>query len=254
MEARHKAELVAIDEGSAAPADALPPTEPVVAPEPGEATVKKSRAQKRREKKEQKEKEDREERENAPTRHELEMRAFKKTLTPLGLTFKAIPSDGHCMYRALEDQLQLSKEEAGEKEAAAFDQLRTTCAAFMKEHRSDYQPFCLNEKEEVMNDTEFEDHLAYVAGKKKEDGSVLWGGETELSALAKAICREILVYQGTNPDVNRKPRSFCPEGVEPGKTGKPPLRISYHRFIFLTMEHYNSIVPLVEEEFQPVNE
>ncbi|XP_075405619.1 deubiquitinase OTUD6B isoform X2 [Tenrec ecaudatus] len=102
-----------------------------------------SKAQKRREKKAALEKE-REERiaeaeiENLSGARHVESQKLAQMLAARQLEMKQIPSDGHCMYRAIEDQL---KEEDGALTVAA---LRRQTAEYMQSHVEDFLPFLTN--------------------------------------------------------------------------------------------------------------
>ena len=102
-----------------------------------------SKAQKRRDKKAALEKE-REERiaeaeiENLTGARHVESEKLAQILAARQLEIKQIPSDGHCMYRAIEDQL---KEQNGVLTVAA---LRCQTANYMQSHVEDFLPFLTN--------------------------------------------------------------------------------------------------------------
>uniref|UniRef100_A0A5F8AGR3 ubiquitinyl hydrolase 1 n=1 Tax=Macaca mulatta TaxID=9544 RepID=A0A5F8AGR3_MACMU len=102
-----------------------------------------SKAQKRREKKAALEKE-REERiaeaeiENLSGARHMESEKLAQILAARQLEMKQIPSDGHCMYRAIEDQLK-------EKDCAlTVVALRSQTAEYMQSHVEDFLPFLTN--------------------------------------------------------------------------------------------------------------
>ena len=102
-----------------------------------------SKAQKRWEKKAALEKE-REERiaeaeiENLSGARHLESEKLAQILAARELEIKQIPSDGHCMYGALEDQLR-------EQDCAlTVASLRRQTAEYMQSHSDDFLPFLTN--------------------------------------------------------------------------------------------------------------
>ncbi|TYJ03164.1 hypothetical protein E1A91_A12G009500v1 [Gossypium mustelinum] len=61
----------------------------------------------------------------------IEDEKFERKLKPLGFTIKEIKSDGHCPYRAVEDQLSL---QSGDSSPYAYQELREMAAAYMRKH------------------------------------------------------------------------------------------------------------------------
>ncbi|KFO04737.1 OTU domain-containing protein 6B, partial [Balearica regulorum gibbericeps] len=102
-----------------------------------------SKAQKRREKKAALEKE-REERiavaeiENLTGARHLESQKLASLLAARHLEIKQIPSDGHCMYRAIEDQLK------DHQNSWTVATLRNQTAKYMQSHFDDFLPFLTN--------------------------------------------------------------------------------------------------------------
>ncbi|XP_055402672.1 deubiquitinase OTUD6B isoform X2 [Bubalus kerabau] len=132
-----------------------------------------SKAQKRRDKKAALEKE-REERiaeaeiENLTGARHVESEKLAQILAARQLEIKQIPSDGHCMYRAIEDQL---KEQNGVLTVAA---LRCQTANYMQSHVEDFLPFLTNPNTgEMYTPEEF--------GKYCDDivNTAAWGGQLE---------------------------------------------------------------------------
>lgn len=120
---RHAAEIAAAEEAeagdddaspkpAAAPASAPAPTPtPEAAAAPAEPRVTK--AQQRRAKKADQERERRAALEEAKANHvdtkQIELDAIQRQIADLGLTVHQIPSDGHCLYRAIAEQLTLAE-------------------------------------------------------------------------------------------------------------------------------------------------
>ncbi|MGH0142120.1 UNVERIFIED_CONTAM: hypothetical protein FKN15_029173 [Acipenser sinensis] len=102
-----------------------------------------SKAQKRRDKKAALEKE-RESRiaeaeiENLSGSRHLESLKLSQMLAERQLQIKQIPSDGHCMYRAIEDQL------TDRDGSLSLLELRAQAAEYMRSHADDFLPFLTN--------------------------------------------------------------------------------------------------------------
>ncbi|XP_062044258.1 deubiquitinase OTUD6B isoform X2 [Lepus europaeus] len=133
-----------------------------------------SKAQKRRDKKAALEKE-REERiaeaeiENLSGARHIESEKLAQILAARQLEIKQIPSDGHCMYRAIEDQL---KEQDCAVTVAA---LRSQTAEYMQSHVEDFLPFLTNPNTGNMYTSE-------EFGKYCDDivNTAAWGGQLEI--------------------------------------------------------------------------
>jgi len=76
--------------------------------------------------------------ENLTGARHVESEKLAQILAARQLEIKQIPSDGHCMYRAIEDQL---KEQNGVLTVAA---LRCQTANYMQSHVEDFLPFLTN--------------------------------------------------------------------------------------------------------------
>ena len=75
--------------------------------------------------------------ENLTGARHVESEKLAQILAARQLEIKQIPSDGHCMYRAIEDQL---KEQNGVLTVAA---LRCQTANYMQSHVEDFLPFLI---------------------------------------------------------------------------------------------------------------
>ncbi|GAV65766.1 OTU domain-containing protein [Cephalotus follicularis] len=197
---------------------------------------KPSKSAKRREKRAQEEaaREQRiqEEQSNVISDHMIENDKLEKKLEPLRLTVNEIKPDGHCLYRAVEDQLaRLS----GGSSPYTYQELRGMVASYMRNHASDFLPFFLSDNMvdggSINSPAErFENYC------KDIESTVAWGGQLELGALTHCLKKHIMIYSGSFPD------------VEMGKEYKSDstdatLMLSYHRHAFGLGEHYNSLVP-----------
>ncbi|MCJ1236218.1 hypothetical protein MMC14_004196 [Varicellaria rhodocarpa] len=162
-----------------------------------------------------------EEASNLPDLREQERLLMSKELQSRGLTEKAIRSDGHCLYAAIADQLiQMGVEITGSGNLAtepAYRIVRHKAAAYISHHATDFSPFL---------EEDLEDYVVKI----KDTGE--WGGELELSALAREYDIEINVLQG-NGRVEKI--------VGGPESEKNPVWLAYYRHSFGLGEHYNSL-------------
>lgn len=187
-----------------------------------------SKAQKRREKKAALEKE-REERiaeaeiENLSGARHLESEKLAQILAARELEIKHIPSDGHCMYGALEDQLR-------EQDCAlTVATLRRQTAEYMQSHSDDFLPFLTNPSTgDMYTPEEF--------GKYCDDivNTAAWGGQLELRALSHILQTPIEILQADAPPV-----------IVGEEYPRNPLVLVYMRHAYGLGEHYNSVTRLV---------
>ncbi|KAK4775574.1 hypothetical protein SAY87_023535 [Trapa incisa] len=199
---------------------------------------KPSKSMKRREKRAQQEaaREQRiqEEQHNIVNDRVIENENLEKKLGPLGLVVNEIKPDGHCLYRAVEDQL--ARLSCGPSPYTYLD-LRGLVSSYMREHASDFIPFFLSETDVADSVAErFENYCMEV------ESTAAWGGQLELEALSHTLRRHIVIYSGSFPDVEmgkeyKKSNDGSPSIVS-------SIKLSYHRHAYGLGEHYNSVVPL----------
>lgn len=159
-----------------------------------------------------------------PSAEALESDILRARLTPLGLKVKDIKADGHCLYRAIDDQLVATG--CGPYEGG-FQGLREACARAMRDDAWSYRPFvddCAGDDDDA--DAKWDKYVDDVAH------TATWGGQVELMALAKVIERPIEVFSATMPRVTMGD-DFAGRG--------PTVRVAYHRHAFGLGEHYNSV-------------
>ncbi|XP_041933140.1 deubiquitinase OTUD6B [Alosa sapidissima] len=188
-----------------------------------------SKAQKRREKKAAMEKE-REARiaeaevENLQGSRHQESLKLQQKLAERQLQIREIQSDGHCMYRAIDDQLASRGQGMGLKE------LRAQTANYMRCHTDDFLPFLTNPNTgDMFSADEFEKYCSDV------ESTAAWGGQLELRALTEALKLPIEVFQADAPLIKI--------GEEYDKL---PVVLVYMRHAYGLGEHYNSVEPLKE--------
>ncbi|XP_063780159.1 deubiquitinase OTUD6B [Pseudophryne corroboree] len=186
-----------------------------------------SKAQKRREKKASMEKE-RDERiaeaevENLSGARHLESQKLALILSERQLQIRQIPSDGHCMYRAIEQQLK-------EREnSLTLTSLRHQTADYMRSHADDFLPFLTNSTTgEMYTPEEFEKYCTEIAN------TPAWGGQLELRALSHILQTPIEVVQAEASPI-----------VIGEEYSSKPITVVYMRHAYGLGEHYNSVEPL----------
>ncbi|KAG4396550.1 hypothetical protein JHK82_054253 [Glycine max] len=166
----------------------------------------------------------------------IENEKLEKKLKPLGLTVCEIKPDGHCLYRAIEDQLAIL---SGGRSPYTYQELREMVAAYMRNHTSDFLPFFLSENliEDDSNESFAQKFENYC---KEVESTATWGGQLELGALTHCLKKHIMIFSGSFPDVE-----MGKEYKSDGGTGlsNSSIMLSYHKHAFGLGEHYNSVVP-----------
>ncbi|KAJ7097970.1 cysteine proteinase [Mycena belliarum] len=173
---------------------------------------------------------------------EEEERNINRVCDELNLLLHEINPDGHCLFSAVADQLQvLSIIPAPE---ATYANIRVAAATYIYTHPDDFLPFLPSAGGEdgtgaldagLMTPEEFE---LYCASMRN---TAVWGGEPEILALSRAFNVPIHVIQGGQPPVvvHNPTGSSTDDQI----TDKRVVRISYHRRMYGLGEHYNSLRP-----------
>ncbi|KAL8478892.1 hypothetical protein ACS0TY_030689 [Phlomoides rotata] len=205
-----------------------------VANEPGQPKLSKSAKKHKKKAQQEADREQRIEEEQSKIVSDriLEDEKLEQKLEPLGFTINEIKPDGHCLYRAVEDQLTLQSRASS---PYTFQELREMVAAYMREHASDFLPFFLSENTgDGESDAErFEKYC------KEVESTAAWGGQLELGALTHCLKKHIMIFSGSFPDVEMGKE--YKSGKESGSSDSS-IRLSYHRHAFGLGEHYNSVV------------
>ncbi|XP_059206829.1 deubiquitinase OTUD6B [Centropristis striata] len=186
-----------------------------------------TKAQKRRDKKaaQEKERESRiaeaEVQNLQGVRHQEGLKLTQK-LSQQQLQIKEISSDGHCMYRAIEDQLAQRSKPAL---IMSVKELRSRTAEHMRAHADDFLPFLTNPNTGDMYTTdEFEKYCSDV------EHTAAWGGQLELKALTQVLQKPIEVIQADSPTI-KIGEEFDSESIT----------LVYMRHAYGLGEHYNSV-------------
>ena len=159
-----------------------------------------------------------------PNLKDQERKAMLKELKVRGLVEKDIRSDGHCLYAAVADQLTHHGIDLGPLEGSdpqpGYKVTRNIAADFISHHPDDFSAF-------------LEEPLDEYVRKIRSTGE--WGGQLELSALARAYGVDINVLQGDGRVENIQGGSEAMRKV---------LWLAYYRHSFGLGEHYNSLRPI----------
>ncbi|KAB1228170.1 OTU domain-containing protein 6B [Morella rubra] len=200
---------------------------------------KPSKSAKRRGKKAQQEaaREQRiqEEQSNIISDRMIEDEELERKLETLGLTVNEIKPDGHCLYRAVENQLALLSHGSS---PYTYQELREVVAAYMRKHASDFLPFFLLE-DEIEGDSDNSLAERFENYCKEVESTAAWGGQLELRALTHCL-RKHIIFSGSFPDVEMG-KEYKPDSGNGSSNSS--VMLSYHKHAFGLGEHYNSLVP-----------
>ncbi|CAL1145988.1 unnamed protein product [Cladocopium goreaui] len=196
------------------------------------ARRKKEKAQKKRQAKADKEaqreaEKEREKLEAGPSARDVELEALHGVLSVQKPPLKVleIPSDGHCLYRSIADQVRRVRPDLCDYQGPAdemYREVRRICAKSLRGDMENYAPFA-----ELKDGGDFEGYCQRV------ESSADWGGELELRALADAMKVRVQVFQaGSDQPL-----------VLGAAVKAAPLQVSFHRHYYALGEHYNSVVP-----------
>ena len=178
---------------------------------------KKSKSQRKKEKQKEKdrmrEREIEEELANAgPSQRDIEIASLKqKFLDPAGLVLKEVKADGHCLYRAISDQVF-----HGERN---YMSIRGVCADALMQNSDEYAPF-------AEYDDSFESYVEAVRSTAQ------WGGQLEVRALAQALNKKVVVYSV----------EYSEPLIMGEESDLDPIRLSFHRHYYALGEHYNAVI------------
>jgi OTU domain-containing protein 6 len=176
---------------------------------------------------------------SGPTQRQVELESINNHLKPYNLAVKEIISDGHCLYRAIADQLHCDSE-------TDFVTLRKLAADHIRNNSDSYLPFINSECS-----GSFDDYCRYINillikiilklkliilcwSRQVEDLSgAVWGGQIEIRALCESLHRPIYVFSSDSPILKM--------GQE--ESGDV-IYLTYHRHYYALGAHYNSTQPL----------
>lgn len=224
MEQRHKQELEKFQENVPDDDDLDSITEDLAKMNLENQPPGVSRAQRRRERRGTLEREHQEMIANVEMEHMAnfrreEQKKLSAILEAKYLEMKDIPADGHCMYRAIQDQLVFS---------VTVESLRCRTAEYMQKHVDDFLPFFSDLDTGGTNTRD--DFMSYCENIRH---TASWGGHLELRALSHVLETPIEVVQANSPII-----------VIGEEYKKKPLTLVYLHYACNLGEHYNSVKPL----------
>ncbi|KAL4400242.1 Otu2 protein [Malassezia pachydermatis] len=163
----------------------------------------------------------------------VEEAGLKQLCNELQLQIHEITPDGHCLYSAIADQLNVRYPM---EELYTYQHMRKAAASYMRQHADDFIPFISDLDESAAG----VDKGAQTAAEKfaqycdAMESSSAWGGQPEILALSKVLHTPIHVIQAGMPVVK----------IGDEEVGdRTPLTISYHVKMYGLGEHYNSLRP-----------
>ncbi|TFY67292.1 hypothetical protein EVG20_g3995 [Dentipellis fragilis] len=164
-----------------------------------------------------------------------EEKAIRDVCDDLGVEIHEINPDGHCLFAAIADQLQIIYMIGAD--GMNYITVRQAAADYIYSHPNDFLPFLPSTHDDsgLMTPEEFKGYCDAM----RDTG--VWGGEPEIRALCRVYRIPIHVIQGSNPPIV----VHDPAGDPDKDTTKDHrvIRISYHRKMYGLGEHYNSLRP-----------
>lgn len=174
-----------------------------------------------------------------PDEAEIERQGISSMCSALGVTMHEINPDGHCLYAAVADQLNLRRKVDTPTD---YKLARRATAQEMRTHPDEYKPFIsdsdehmagiVNKEAGTLNSEQAQERYFLDYCSAVENTGV-WGGQPEILALSRAFRTQINVVQAGVPVLK----------VGEGEYDGEPLFISYHRKMYGLGEHYNSLRP-----------
>ncbi|KAJ8315943.1 hypothetical protein KUTeg_005957 [Tegillarca granosa] len=192
-----------------------------------------SRTQKRRDKKAAKEKEREQriieqEKDNLTGDRNVEFEKMKAVLKSRGLQIYEIPSDGNCLYNAINHQLKT----AGIN--SSCESLRKQTAQYLRDHAEDFFPFMTKDNGDLYTEEDFVKYCQDV------ESTTAWGGQIEIQAMSHVLKQPMEVIQSDIQPIKI--------GEQYEKRGQSSIILPYHKHAYGLGEHYNSVEPYKEEE------
>ncbi|RIB26816.1 hypothetical protein C2G38_168335 [Gigaspora rosea] len=154
--------------------------------------------------------------------NEIERNAITEIIKPMGLAIEEIPANGHCLYNAISDQLQLRH-----NILVNYQEVRRKAAMYMRKHPDDFLPFLSNAKDGEMYS--LEQFHKYCDELEK---TAVWGGELEIIAISRVYKVPIHIVQMSSPILKMSDDIF---------PDKDPIFLSFHRHMYGLGNHYNSL-------------
>ncbi|XP_065315128.1 deubiquitinase OTUD6B-like isoform X2 [Gordionus sp. m RMFG-2023] len=148
---------------------------------------------------------------------------IKDKLKYMNAQIYEVPANGDCLYHSISHQLALIKDIYPQNITFDIKGLRLQTSDYMKLNFSQFIPFM---SDDLSNQNQYVKYCDDIAQTN------CWGGHLEIQALSQVLQHPIHVIQSNAPNIIM--------GEEFEDT-KPPLYISYHRYLYTLGEHYNSV-------------
>ncbi|CAB4434281.1 unnamed protein product [Rhizophagus irregularis] len=153
---------------------------------------------------------------------EIEDKKITEKIITMGLSIKEIAPDGHCLYNAISDQLQI-----GHNIATDYKELRRKAAAYMREHSDEFIPFLPTTQDgELCSAEQFSKYCDDL------ENTAVWGGQLEILAISKSLKLPVHVVQMNSPLLKISDDTF---------PNTKPIIILFHQYMYGLGSHYNSL-------------
>ncbi|RIA99662.1 hypothetical protein C1645_746834 [Glomus cerebriforme] len=154
---------------------------------------------------------------------EIEHEKITEKVVSMGLYIKEIIPDGHCLYNAISDQLQIRHNIVTD-----YKELRRKAAAYMRKYPDEFIPFLPTTQDGEMCSTEqFNKYCDDL------ENTAVWGGELEILAISKSFRIPVHIVQ-MNSSLLKVP--------EDEFQNTEPIIISFHKYMYGLGSHYNSLL------------
>ncbi|GBB84272.1 hypothetical protein RclHR1_01090011 [Rhizophagus clarus] len=153
---------------------------------------------------------------------EIENKKITEKIITMDLAIKEIAPDGHCLYNAISDQLQIRH-----NIVIGYKELRRKAAAYMREHSDEFIPFLpATQSGEMCSPEQFSKYCDDL------ENTAVWGGELEILAISKSLKLPVHVVQMSSPLLKISDDIF---------PNTKPIIISFHQYMYGLGSHYNSL-------------
>lgn len=147
----------------------------------------------------------------------IEEELMKMMLEAQNLQLHEIQPDGHCLFRSVQDQLQIRHR----LNSVTIEDLRKQAADYIRAHADDFIPYLFDEKTQSLRDLgEYTKELSETA---------MWGSDMELLALSHVYeCPIKVLMAGSAPIVFNE------------QAENEALIVAFYKHSYGLGEHYNS--------------
>lgn len=153
----------------------------------------------------------------------VESEAMQRLCHELHVELHEITPDGHCLYNAIADQMNMRYPAP---ELYTYANLRKAAANYMRQHADEFMPFISDYDEQAAgvpgesgSGSAADPRSKYLAYCDAMETTAAWGGQPEILALSKVLYTPIHIVQAGMPVVKIGDDEF---------RERAPLLISYH--------------------------